>query len=86
MYNYLISLPAELTAAAVIVSFWDDWTTAAAWIVLFGGLLVIANLLFVRVYGEMEFIFATLKILLIVGCNLMVSKVPFIPPEKSIPS
>lgn len=76
VYNYLISLPAELTAAAVIVSFWDDWTTAAAWIVLFGGLLVIANLLFVRVYGEMEFIFATLKILLIVGINLMVSMTP----------
>lgn len=72
VYNNLVSVPAELTAAAVIVSFWDTTTTAAAWIVLFGGLLVIANLLFVRVYGEMEFIFATLKIMLIVGLNLMV--------------
>lgn len=73
VYNYLISLPAELTAAAVIVSYWDDWTTAAAWIILFGALLVIANLLFVRVYGEMEFVFASLKIMLIVGLNIMVS-------------
>lgn len=79
VYNYLISLPTELTAAAVIVSYWDDWTTAAAWIILFGALLVIANLLFVRVYGEMEFIFATLKIMLIVGCNLMVSIVMISP-------
>lgn len=72
VYNYLVSIPAELTAAAVIVSFWDTTTTAAAWIVLFGGLLVIANLLFVRVYGEMEFVFASLKIMLIIGLNIMV--------------
>ncbi|CAN8103657.1 unnamed protein product [Discula destructiva] len=71
LYSYFVSLPAELTAAAVIVSFWDTTTTAAAWIVLFGALLVIANLLFVRVYGEMEFIFATLKIMLIIGLNIM---------------
>lgn len=73
IYSYIVSLPGEMTAAAVIVSFWDTSTTAAAWIVLFGGLLVIANLLFVRVYGEMEFIFATLKIMLIIGLNIMVS-------------
>lgn len=71
LYSYYVSLPAELTAAAVIVSFWDTSTTAAAWIVLFGALHVIANLCFVRVYGEMEFIFASLKIMLIVGLNIM---------------
>lgn len=74
LYSWFVSLPAELTAAAVIVSFWDSTTTAAAWIVLFGGLLVIANLLFVRVYGEMEFIFASLKIMLIIGLNIMVCR------------
>lgn len=79
LYSWFVSLPAELTAAAVIVSFWDSTTTAAAWIVLFGALLVIANLLFVRVYGEMEFIFATLKIMLIVGLNIMV-RMPVSPP------
>lgn len=72
IYSNVISVPAELTAAAVIVSFWDSTTTAAAWIVLFGALLVIANLLFVRVYGEMEFVFASLKIMLIIGLNIMV--------------
>lgn len=76
LYSWFVSLPAELTAAAVIVSFWDSTTTAAAWIVLFGALLVIANMLFVRIYGEMEFIFATLKIMLIVGLNIMVCRFP----------
>ncbi|PSR79601.1 amino acid permease-like protein [Coniella lustricola] len=71
MYSDFVSVPAELTAAAVIVSYWDTTTTAAAWIVLFGALLVAANMMFVRVYGELEFIFASLKILLIIGCNIM---------------
>lgn len=79
LYSWFVSLPAELTAAAVIVSFWDSTTTAAAWIVLFGALLVIANMLFVRIYGEMEFIFATLKIMLIVGLNIMVRRSPPLP-------
>lgn len=61
-----------MTAAAVIVSYWDATTNAAAWITLFGALVIIANILFVRVYGELEFGFASLKIILIVGLNLMV--------------
>lgn len=66
----MVSLPAEITAAAVIVQFWSD-INPGAWITLFGFLLIASNLLFVRVYGEMEFTFATLKILLIVGLNIM---------------
>lgn len=72
IYAAAIGLPTEMTAAAVIVSFWDSTTNAAAWITLFGVLVIISNVLFVRVYGELEFSFATLKILLIVGLNLMV--------------
>lgn len=72
LLSWFVSLPAELTAAAVIVSFWNASISAAVWIVLFGALLIIANMLFVRVYGEMEFAFSMLKIMLIVGCNLMV--------------
>lgn len=66
----MVSLPAELVAAAVIVQFWST-INSAVWITVFGLLLVAANLLFIRVYGEMEFTFASLKIMLIVGLNLM---------------
>lgn len=72
IYAAIISLPAEITATAVIVSFWDATTSAAAWITLFGAMVIISNVLFIRVYGELEFTFATLKILLIIGLNLMV--------------
>ena len=33
--------------------------------------MVVTALLFVRVYGELEFCFSTLKIMLIIGINIM---------------
>lgn len=67
----MVSLPAELVAAAVIVQFWSE-VNSAVWITVFGILLVISNVLFVRVYGELEFTFASLAIMLIIGLNIMV--------------
>jgi len=67
----MVSLPAELVAAAVVVQFWST-VNSAVWITVFGILLVISNVLFVRVYGELEFTFASLKIMLIIGLNIMV--------------
>jgi amino acid transporter len=71
IYSNLISLPAEIVAAAVIVEFWTTAVNSAVWITIFGVLLIISNSLFVRVYGELEFGFASLKIMLIVGVNIM---------------
>jgi amino acid transporter len=71
VYSGLVSLPAEIVAAAVIVQFWST-INSAVWITVFGVLLLVSNLLFVRVYGELEFTFATLKIMLIIGLNIMV--------------
>lgn len=71
IYSYLISIPAEIVAAAVIVQFWVTINNAV-WITVFGALLFASNLFMVRIYGEMEFTFAMLKIMLIVGMNIMV--------------
>ena len=70
IYSYLISIPAELVAAAVIVEFWIT-VNSAIWITIFGLLMIITALLFVRVYGELEFFFSMLKILLIIAINIM---------------
>ncbi|PYH92284.1 putative amino acid permease [Aspergillus ellipticus CBS 707.79] len=70
VYSYLVSIPAELVAAAVLVQFWSD-LNSAIWITIFGLVMVLTALLFVRVYGELEFFFSTLKILLIIGVNIM---------------
>ncbi len=69
VYSVMVSLPAELVAAAVIVEFWSTVSSAVC-ITAFGFLLICANLLFIRVYGEMEFVFASLKIMLIIGLNI----------------
>ncbi|PWY96542.1 putative amino acid permease [Aspergillus sclerotioniger CBS 115572] len=71
VYSYLVSIPAELVAAAVLVQFWSD-LNSAIWITIFGLVMFCTALVFVRVYGELEFFFSTLKILLVIGVNIMV--------------
>ena len=70
VYSYLMSIPAEIVAAAVLVEFWVT-VNNAIWITIFGALMLITALLFVRVYGELEFAFSMLKIMLIIGINIM---------------
>ncbi|KAJ5128844.1 hypothetical protein N7448_002557 [Penicillium atrosanguineum] len=70
VYSYLVSIPAELVAAAVLVQFWSD-LSSAIWITIFGLVMLCTALVFVRVYGELEFFFSIMKILLIIGVNIM---------------
>ena len=59
-----MGLPAEITATAVLVRFWTAGSNGV-WITVFGILLLVSNLCLVRVYGELEFTFAMLKIMLV---------------------
>ncbi|KAF5857759.1 hypothetical protein ETB97_005290 [Aspergillus alliaceus] len=70
VYLYLVTIPAEIVAAAVLVEFWIT-VNNAIWITVFSMMVLITALVFVRFYGELEFVFAILKILLIIGVNLM---------------
>ncbi|KIK57558.1 hypothetical protein GYMLUDRAFT_46130 [Collybiopsis luxurians FD-317 M1] len=73
VYNFSVGIPAEIVAASVLIEFWVPSTEVnpAVWITILGILVVVVNLMFIRVYGELEFIFAILKILLIVGLIIM---------------
>lgn len=56
IYSYAVSIPSEIVAAAVLVEFWTgDEVNSAVWITVFGALIIISSLLFVRVFGELEF-------------------------------
>lgn len=70
VYSYIVSIPAELVACAVIVEFWVT-VSPAIWVTVFGVLMILTAVLFVRVYGELEFGFSILKIMLIIGINIM---------------
>ncbi|KAL2126152.1 hypothetical protein VTI74DRAFT_1589 [Chaetomium olivicolor] len=66
VYGNLLSIPSEATAVVVLVRFWWEEVSAAWVIVVFVVLTVGVGLAFVSVFGEVEFIFAMVKILLVV--------------------
>ncbi|KAJ5908124.1 hypothetical protein N7495_000806 [Penicillium taxi] len=70
VYADIVSIPAEIVAASVIVEFWIT-VNNAIWISVFSVLMLSTALMFVRVYGELEFSFSILKIMLIIGINIM---------------
>lgn len=68
--SYLVTIPAEIVAASILVEFWVT-VNSAIWITVFSLLILVTALLFIRIYGELEFVFAIMKILLIIGVNLL---------------
>ncbi|CAO1616661.1 unnamed protein product [Parajaminaea phylloscopi] len=67
---WAVCLPAEVSAAAVLVSYWSD-LNPAIWITIFLAVVVAINLAGTRVYGETEFWFASIKIITIVGLIIL---------------
>lgn len=70
-YASAITLCAEISAASIVIGFWNDSITPGAWITLIIVLVVVLNIVAVAVYGEAEFIFASIKIITILGLLLM---------------
>ncbi|KAF7985764.1 hypothetical protein HWV62_369 [Athelia sp. TMB] len=70
-YSYAITLPTEITAAAIVISYWDSTTNPGAWIAIFLFVIVLINFAGVRYYGEAEFWFSFIKVITIVGLIIM---------------
>lgn len=66
VYGIALSIPSEITAICVLFTFWTEDVNPAAYIVAFIALTFFVGIAFVRVFGEVEFVFAILKILLVV--------------------
>lgn len=66
-YCYAISVASELSAAAVLVSYWDENLTPAVTITVGLVVMVALNFVGVRWFGESEVVFSIIKILLFVG-------------------
>ncbi|KII83780.1 hypothetical protein PLICRDRAFT_46961 [Plicaturopsis crispa FD-325 SS-3] len=71
LYNWIIILPAELSAAAVLINYWNDTISNAAWISICIVVIVVINMFGAGVYGEAEFIFASVKIITITGLIIL---------------
>ncbi|RPD63001.1 amino acid permease [Lentinus tigrinus ALCF2SS1-7] len=70
-YNWTIILPAELSAAAVLINFWNTSVNNAVWITMCLVVVVTINLFGAGVYGECEFIFASIKVITITGLIIL---------------
>lgn len=65
VYGNILSIPSEITAICVLFQFWTD-INPSVFIISFIILTVAVGLAFIRVFGEVEYFFALLKILLVV--------------------
>ncbi|KAL7423193.1 hypothetical protein Q5752_002493 [Cryptotrichosporon argae] len=70
-YNWVIILPAELNAAAVLINLWNKTINNALWISICLIVVVVINLFGAGAYGEAEFWFASIKVLTITGLIIL---------------
>ncbi|KAF8319959.1 putative general amino acid permease [Clavulina sp. PMI_390] len=72
-YNWIIILPAELSAAAVLINYWVSPTRVnnAAWISICIVVVITINMFGARAYGECEFWFASIKVITITGLIIL---------------
>ncbi|RXK42115.1 hypothetical protein M231_00472 [Tremella mesenterica] len=73
VYSGIITVPNEIISASILMSFWDDAFPVgrqALYLTLLAICCASVNFLGVRWFGESEFIFACIKIALIVGLIL----------------
>ncbi|PYH94382.1 hypothetical protein BO71DRAFT_379761 [Aspergillus ellipticus CBS 707.79] len=70
-YSFGIIVAYEVTAAAVVISYWPNPVPLAAWITIMLIIVIALNFFPVRYYGESEFWFASLKVFLIIGLLIL---------------
>ncbi|KZO96982.1 amino acid permease [Calocera viscosa TUFC12733] len=70
-YNWIIILPAELSAAAVLINYWTTSVNNAVWVTICLIVVFVINMFGAGVYGECEFWFASIKVLTITGLIIL---------------
>ncbi|KAL9621944.1 MAG: hypothetical protein Q9160_003606 [Pyrenula sp. 1 TL-2023] len=72
-YSSSITLCAEISAASIVIDYWNgaQGINVAAWISIIIVVVVCLNIFAVAIYGEAEFIFASVKIITIVGLLIL---------------
>ncbi|ORX40940.1 amino acid transporter [Kockovaella imperatae] len=73
-YSYAITLPTELSAAAIVITYWDEGfkhVPAAGYVTIMLVPVWLINLWGARAYGEAEFWFSTIKVITIIGLIIL---------------
>ncbi|KAI1335714.1 dicarboxylic amino acid permease [Xylariaceae sp. FL0016] len=71
--KYIIVVPNQLTAAALVISFWlpRERVNPGVWITIFLVMIICINYFGVRFFGEFEFWLSSFKVVVIVGVILL---------------
>ena len=69
-YSNALTQCAEISAAATLIAYWAPDINPAPWITIFIVLIICLNIFSVKFYGEAEFIFASIKIITLLGLLL----------------
>ncbi|KAI1502711.1 putative proline-specific permease [Biscogniauxia marginata] len=70
-YIFTISVPAEINAAVFVLDYWDTPLHDGVWIAIIVATVILCNFLPVSVYGEVEFWFASTKVIAILGLLIL---------------
>ncbi|RDW80110.1 putative lysine-specific permease protein [Coleophoma cylindrospora] len=65
-FLWVLTLPAELSSAGIIISYWAPDIGTWVWALVFLVMIVVINLFGVKYFGEAEFFFSFLKVLVVV--------------------
>ena len=70
-YAYAILVAAEISAASIVIDYWTTKVPVAVWLAILLVLVLCLNVFVVSLYGEVEFWFASIKIIAIVGLIIL---------------
>lgn len=70
-YCFAIIIASEVVAAALVIQYWTTKVNIAVWISIFLAFILVVNLSPVSVYGEIEFYFAGIKLIAMVGLIIL---------------
>ncbi|SHN42080.1 L-asparagine transporter [Duganella sacchari] len=86
-YSYwssiVLAVGTEVTAVALYMQYWFPGTPAWLWIVLFSACLILVNAMSVNIFGNVEYLFSTIKIAAIVLFILLGAYMVYAAPETS---
>ncbi|CUM66583.1 uncharacterized protein PRCAT00004252001 [Priceomyces carsonii] len=70
-YSFAMLVATEVTAAAIVIQYWNDTINIAAWISILLVVVLVLNMSSVKYFGEFEFYFASLKLFAITGLIIL---------------
>ncbi|KZS99289.1 hypothetical protein SISNIDRAFT_448178 [Sistotremastrum niveocremeum HHB9708] len=71
LLKYLIVTPNNINAAGIVVQYWTSSVKTSVWMIIFIAFIFLVNLLGVRVFGELEFWFSSIKVIALIGLILL---------------